>query len=148
MSLLIQLKDAQKESMKAKDKVRLGAIRMVLAEIKQREIDNKTTLDDAGITSVLVKLVKQRRDSYTQYKDAGRDDLAEIEANEIEALEAFLPQPLTEEEILALIDAAIAESGAAGMQDMGKVMGLIKAKAEGKADLGKVSGLIKQRLSA
>jgi len=148
MSLLIKLKDAQKESMKAKDKVRLGAIRMVLAEIKQREIDNKTTLDDAGITSVLVKLVKQRRDSYTQYKDAGRDDLAEIEANEIEALEAFLPQPLTEEEILALIDAAIAESGAAGMQDMGKVMGLIKAKAEGKADLGKVSGLIKQRLSA
>ena len=148
MSLLIQLKDAQKESMKAKDKVRLGAIRMVLAEIKQREIDNKTTLDDAGITSVLVKLVKQRRDSYTQYKDAGRDDLAEIEANEIEALEAFLPQPLTEEEILALIDAAITESGAAGMQDMGKVMGLIKAKAEGKADLGKVSGLIKQRLSA
>ena len=148
MSLLIQLKDAQKESMKAKDKLRLGAIRMVLAEIKQREIDNKTTLDDAGITSVLVKLVKQRRDSYTQYKDAGRDDLAEIEANEIEALEAFLPQPLTEEEILALIDAAIAESGAAGMQDMGKVMGLIKAKAEGKADLGKVSGLIKQRLSA
>lgn len=148
MSLLIQLKDAQKESMKAKDKVRLGAIRMVLAEIKQREIDNKTTLDDAGITSVLVKLVKQRRDSYTQYKDAGRDDLAEIEANEIEALEAFLPQPLTEEEILALIDTAIAESGAAGMQDMGKVMGLIKAKAEGKADLGKVSGLIKQRLSA
>lgn len=148
MSLLIQLKDAQKESMKAKDKVRLGAIRMVLAEIKQREIDNKTTLDDAGITSVLVKLVKQRRDSYTQYKDAGRDDLAEIEANEIEALEAFLPQPLTEEEILALIDAVIAESGAAGMQDMGKVMGLIKSKAEGKADLGKVSGLIKQRLSA
>ncbi|WP_404393395.1 GatB/YqeY domain-containing protein [Pseudoalteromonas phenolica] len=148
MSLLTKLKDAQKESMKAKDKVRLGAIRMVLAEIKQREIDNQTTLDDAGITSVLVKLVKQRRDSYTQYKDAGRDDLAEIEANEIEALEAFLPQPLTEEEILALIDAAIAESGAAGMQDMGKVMGLIKAKAEGKADLGKVSGLIKQRLSA
>ncbi|RZQ54713.1 glutamyl-tRNA amidotransferase [Pseudoalteromonas phenolica] len=148
MSLLTKLKDAQKESMKAKDKVRLGAIRMVLAEIKQREIDNKTTLDDAGITSVLVKLVKQRRDSYTQYKDAGRDDLAEIEANEIEALEAFLPQPLTEEEVIALIDAAIAESGAAGMQDMGKVMGLIKAKAEGKADLGKVSGLIKQRLSA
>jgi len=148
MSLLTQLKDAQKESMKAKDKVRLGAIRMVLAEIKQREIDNKITLDDAGITSVLVKLVKQRKDSFTQYKDAGRDDLAEIEANEIEALEAFLPQPLTEEEILALIDAAIAESGAAGMQDMGKVMGLIKAKAEGKADLGKISGLIKQRLSA
>ncbi|MCF6435342.1 MULTISPECIES: GatB/YqeY domain-containing protein [Pseudoalteromonas] len=148
MSLLTKLKDAQKDAMRAKDKISLGAIRMVLAEIKQREIDNQTTLDDAGITSVLVKLVKQRRDSFTQYKDAGRDDLAEIEANEINVLETFLPQPLTEEEIIALIDAAIADTGAAGMQDMGKVMGIIKSKAEGRADMGKISGLIKQRLSA
>ncbi|WP_105169191.1 GatB/YqeY domain-containing protein [Pseudoalteromonas sp. T1lg23B] len=148
MSLLTKLKDAQKDAMRAKDKISLGAIRMVLAEIKQREIDNQTTLDDAGITSVLVKLVKQRRDSFTQYKDAGRDDLAEIEASEIDVLEAFLPQPLTEEEIIALIDAAIADTGAAGMQDMGKVMGIIKSKAEGRADMGKISGLIKQRLSA
>ena len=148
MSLLITLKDAQKDAMRAKDKSRLNPIRMVLAAIKQREIDEQITLDDAGITSVIVKLVKQRRDSYTQYKDAGRDDLAEIEANEITALEAFLPQQLSEEEIIALIDAAIADTNAAGMQDMGKVMGIIKSKAEGRADMGKISGLIKQRLTA
>ncbi|WP_372859285.1 GatB/YqeY domain-containing protein [Pseudoalteromonas sp.] len=148
MSLLITLKDAQKDAMRAKDKQRLNPIRMVLAAIKQREIDEQITLDDAGITSVIVKLVKQRRDSYTQYKDAGRDDLAEIEANEITALEAFLPQQLSEEEIIALIDTAIADTNAAGMQDMGKVMGIIKSKAEGRADMGKISGLIKQRLTA
>ena len=148
MSLLITLKDAQKDAMRAKDKQRLNPIRMVLAAIKQREIDEQITLDDAGITSVIVKLVKQRRDSYTQYKDAGRDDLADIEANEIVALETFLPQQLSEEEIIALIDAAIADTNAAGMQDMGKVMGIIKSKAEGRADMGKISGLIKQRLAA
>ena len=148
MSLLIKLKDAQKDAMRAKDKSRLNPIRMVLAAIKQREIDEQITLDDDGITAVLVKLVKQRRDSYTQYTDAGRDDLAEIEANEITALEEFLPQQLSEEEIIALIDAAIADTNAAGMQDMGKVMGIIKSKAEGRADMGKISGLIKQRLTA
>ncbi|MEZ7206570.1 GatB/YqeY domain-containing protein [Pseudoalteromonas sp. DY56-GL79] len=148
MSLLVTLKDAQKEAMKAKEKLRLGAIRAVLAEIKQREIDNQTTLDDVGITAVLVKLVKQRRDSYTQYKDAGREDLADIEANEISVLETFLPKPLSEDEIVELIDAVIAQTGASGMQDMGKVMGAIKAEAEGRADMGKVSGLIKQRLTA
>lgn len=148
MSLLITLKDAQKDAMRAKDKQRLNPIRMVLAAIKQREIDEQITLDDAGITSVIVKLVKQRRDPYTQYKDAGRDDLADIEANEIVALETFLPQQLSEEEIIALIDAAIADTNAAGMQDMGKVMGIIKSKAEGRADMGKISGLIKQRLTA
>ncbi|MDQ9091914.1 GatB/YqeY domain-containing protein [Pseudoalteromonas haloplanktis] len=148
MSLLIKLKDAQKDAMRAKDKQRLNPIRMVLAAIKQREIDEQITLDDDGITAVLVKLVKQRRDSYTQYKDAGREDLAEIEANEIAALEEFLPQQLSEDEIIALIDAAIADTNAAGMQDMGKVMGIIKSKAEGRADLGKISGLIKQRLTA
>jgi len=142
------LKDAQKDAMRAKDKQRLNPIRMVLAAIKQREIDEQITLDDAGITSVIVKLVKQRRDSYTQYKDAGRDDLADIEASEIVALETFLPQQLSEEEIIALIDAAIADTNAAGMQDMGKVMGIIKSKAEGRADMGKISGLIKQRLTA
>ena len=148
MSLLITLKDAQKDAMRAKDKQRLNPIRMVLAAIKQREIDEQITLDDAGITSVIVKLVKQRRDSYTQYKDAGRDDLADIEASEIVALETFLPQQLSEEEIIALIDVAIADTNAAGMQDMGKVMGIIKSKAEGRADMGKISGLIKQRLTA
>ena len=148
MSLLITLKDAQKDAMRAKDKQRLNPIRMVLAAIKQREIDEQITLDDADITSVIVKLVKQRRDSYTQYKDAGRDDLAGIEANEIVALETFLPQQLSEKEIITLIDTAIADTNAAGMQDMGKVMGIIKSKAEGRADMGKISGLIKQRLTA
>ncbi|MFY8350343.1 GatB/YqeY domain-containing protein [Pseudoalteromonas sp. SSM20] len=148
MSLLAQLKDAQKDAMRAKDKLRLGAIRMVLAAVKQKEIDEQVTLGDAEITSVLVKLVKQRKDSETQYRDAGREDLAEVEANEIKVLEAFLPKPLTEEEILTLIDESIAASGASGMQDMGKVMGLLKAKAEGRADMGKLSGLIKQKLSA
>lgn len=148
MSLLAQLKDAQKDAMRAKDKLRLGAIRMVLAAIKQKEIDEKITLGDAEITSILVKLVKQRKDSESQYRDAGREDLAEVEANEIKELEAFLPKPLTEEEILTLIDECITASGASGMQDMGKVMGLLKAKAEGRADMGKLSGLIKQKLSA
>ena len=148
MSLLAQLKDAQKDAMRAKDKLRLGAIRMVLAAIKQKEIDEQVALGDAEITSILVKLVKQRKDSESQYRDAGREDLAEVEANEIKELEAFLPKPLTEEEILTLIDECITASGASGMQDMGKVMGLLKAKAEGRADMGKLSGLIKQKLSA
>lgn len=148
MSLLAQLKDAQKDAMRAKDKIRLGAIRMVLAAIKQKEIDEQVTLGDAEITSILVKLVKQRKDSESQYRDAGREDLAEVEANEIKVLEAFLPKPLTDEEILTLIDECIASSGASGMQDMGKVMGLLKTKAEGRADMGKLSGLIKQKLSA
>lgn len=148
MSLLAQLKDAQKDAMRAKDKIRLGAIRMVLAAIKQKEIDEQVTLGDAEITSILVKLVKQRKDSESQYRDAGREDLAKVEANEIKVLEAFLPKPLTDEEILTLIDECIASSGASGMQDMGKVMGLLKAKAEGRADMGKLSGLIKQKLSA
>ena len=148
MSLLITLKDAQKDAMRAKDKQRLNPIRMVLAAIKQREIDEQITLDDAGITSVIVKLVKQRRDSYTQYKDAGRDDLAEIEANEIAALETFLPQQLSDEEIIALIDAAIADTNAAGMQDMGKVMGSLKPQVQGRTDMGALSAKIKARLNA
>ncbi|WP_278404377.1 GatB/YqeY domain-containing protein [Pseudoalteromonas ruthenica] len=148
MSLLVTLKDAQKDAMRAKDKMRLGAVRSVLAAIKQREIDERITLDEAAITSVIVKLVKQRRDSYTQYKEAGRDDLADVEAAEIAVLEEFLPKPLNEDEINQLIDNAIADTGAQGMQDMGKVMGVIKSQAEGRADMGKLSGLIKQRLSA
>ncbi|WP_105188417.1 GatB/YqeY domain-containing protein [Pseudoalteromonas sp. T1lg48] len=148
MSLLDSLKDAQKDAMRAKDKMRLGAIRSVLAAVKQREIDEQITLDEAAITSVVVKLVKQRRDSYTQYKDAGRDDLADVEAAEMSVLEEFLPKQLSEDEINQLIDKAIADTGAQGMQDMGKVMGVIKSQAEGRADMGKLSGLIKQRLSA
>jgi hypothetical protein len=148
MSLLDQLTSAQKDAMKAKDKIRLTAIRSVIAAVKQREIDDKVTLDDAGITAVIVKLVKQRRDSYTQYKNAGRDDLAVVEASELETLETFLPKPLTTEEVTALVESVIAELGASGMQDMSKVMGVVKGKAEGRADMGKVSALIKQKLTA
>lgn len=148
MSLLEQLTSAQKDAMKAKDKVRLTAIRSVIAAVKQREIDEKITLDDAGITAVIVKLVKQRRDSYTQYKNAGRDDLADVEASELETLETFLPKPLTMEEVTALVESVIAELGASGMQDMSKVMGVVKGKAEGRADMGKISALIKQKLTA
>jgi len=148
MSLLDQLTSAQKDAMKAKDKVRLTAIRSVIAAVKQREIDEKITLDDAGITAVIVKLVKQRRDSYTQYKNAGRDDLADVEASELETLETFLPKPLTTEEVTALVESVITELGASGMQDMSKVMGVVKGKAEGRADMGKVSALIKQKLTA
>ena len=146
MSLLLTLKDAQKDAMKAKDKERLKPIRMVLAAIKQREIDEQITLDDDGITAVLVKLVKQRRDSYTQYIDAGREDLAEIEASEIKALEEFLPQQLSEEEINAIIAKVVAETGAAGAKDIGKVVGAVKPLVAGKADMAKVSGLIKAAL--
>ena len=148
MSLLVTLKDAMKDAMRAKEKVRLGTVRMALAAIKQREIDDQVTLNDAEITSIIVKMVKQRRDAHDQYQEAGRLDLAETEANEISVLESFLPKPLTEEEIFSLIDAAIADSNASGMQDMGKVMGLIKSQAEGRADMGKISGLIKQKLTA
>ncbi|WP_462170982.1 GatB/YqeY domain-containing protein [Pseudoalteromonas xiamenensis] len=148
MSLQEQLKSAQKDAMKAKDKIRLGAIRSVLAAVKQREIDEQITIDDAVVTALIVKLVKQRRDSYTQFKDAGRDDLADKEASEIEALETFLPQPLTEAEVAALVESTIVELGASGMQDMGKVMGVIKSKAEGRADMAVVSALIKQKLTA
>ena len=148
MSLLVTLKDAMKDAMRAKEKVRLGTVRMALAAIKQREIDDQVTLNDAEITSIIVKMVKQRRDAHDLYQEAGRLDLAETEANEISVLESFLPKPLTEEEIFSLIDAAIADSNASGMQDMGKVMGLIKSQAEGRADMGKISGLIKQKLTA
>ncbi len=148
MSLLVELKDAMKDAMRAKDKTRLGTIRMALAAIKQREIDEKITVTDADIKSIIVKMVKQRRDAHDQFVNADRQDLADNEANEISVLEGFLPKALTDEEILALIDQAIADCNASGMQDMGKVMGLIKSKAEGQADMGKVSGLIKQKLTS
>lgn len=148
MSLIVQLQDAQKDAMRAKDKVRLGTIRLVLAAVKQAEIDGQTTLTDADITAVLNKQVKQRRDAIAQYQQASRQDLADNEAAEIAVLEAFLPQPLSEAEIAALIEQCIAETGAAGIQDLGKVMGLLKAQAQGRADLSALSGVVKARLTA
>jgi len=148
MSLIVQLQDAQKDAMRAKDKVRLGTIRLVLAAVKQAEIDGQTTLTDTDITALLNKQVKQRRDAIAQYQQAGRQDLADNEAAEIAVLEAFLPQPLSEAEIAALIEQCIAETGAAGIQDLGKVMGLLKAQAQGRADLSALSGVVKARLTA
>jgi len=148
MSLKDQLKDAQKDAMRAKDKERLGTIRMVMAAIKQREIDEKIELGDEDVIAILTKMVKQRKDSKTQYEDAGRPELAEKEATEITVIEAFLPQALTEEEVSSLIANAIETSGAAGMQDMGKVMALLKPQITGRADMGKVSGLVRAKLNS
>ena len=134
--------------MKAHDTARLSAIRMLMTAIKQKEVDERITCGDAEITAIIAKLVKQRHDSIEQYRAANRMDLADKESAEIEVLSAYLPKPLTEEEILAIIDEAIAATGASGMAGMGKVMGMVKPKLTGRADLGKVSALIKQKLTA
>jgi len=141
-----QITDAMKAAMKGGDKARLGVIRLILAAIKQREVDERIELDDSQVLAVLDKMVKQRRDSIRQYGDAGRDDLVAVEAAEIEVIQEFLPSALSEEEIGAIIEAAIAETGAESMRDMGKVMGIVKPKVQGRADVGQVSGLVKQKL--
>ncbi|PST88132.1 glutamyl-tRNA amidotransferase [Photobacterium sp. NCIMB 13483] len=146
MTLIERLKGEQIAAMKAKDKPRLGAIRLVLAAIKQREVDEKITLSDDDVLVVLTKMVKQRRDSVAQYEAAGRQDLADIEHAEISVLAEFMPQPLSEDEISALMDEAIAATGAASMQDMGKVMGVLKPQIQGRADMGIVSKLVKIKL--
>ncbi|OAN19027.1 glutamyl-tRNA amidotransferase [Photobacterium jeanii] len=146
MTLIDRLKDEQKAAMKAKDKPRLGAIRLVMAAIKQREVDEGITLSDDDVIAVLTKMVKQRRDSVTQYEAAGRQDLADVELAEIAVLDEFLPQPLSDDEVAALLDEAIAATGAAGMQDMGKVMGVLKPQIQGRADMGTVSQLVKAKL--
>ena len=145
-SLKAQINEAMKAAMRAKEKERLGTIRLVLAEIKKVEVDERIDPDDVRITSIMDKMVKQRRDSIKQCTDAGRDELAAKEQGEIDVIQEFLPQPLSEDEIGALIDEAIASTGAASMQYMGKVMGMLKPKMAGRADMGKVSGLIKARL--
>ncbi len=147
MALIDTLKEEQKLAMKAKDKPRLGTIRLALSAIKQREVDEQITLSDDDILVVLTKMVKQRRDSVTQYEAANRQDLADAEKAEITVLEAFMPQPLSEDEVAALIDSAIAEAEPAGMQDMGKVMALLKPQIQGRADMGKVSGLVRAKLA-
>lgn len=147
MALIEQLKEEQKLAMKAKDKLRLGTIRLALSAIKQREVDERITLTYEDIIAVMTKMVKQRRDSVTQYEAANRQDLADAEKAEIIVLEDFMPQPLSEEEVIALVDSAIIESGAAGMQDMGNVMGVLKPQLQGRADMGKVSGLVRSKLA-
>ncbi len=147
MALIDNIKQEQKLAMKAKDKPRLGTIRLALSAIKQREVDERITLTDDDIVAILTKMVKQRRDSAAQYGSAGRQDLADAELAEIAVLKEFMPQPLSEEEVHALIDSALTESGASGMQDMGKVMAVLKPQVQGRADMGKVSGLVRAKLA-
>lgn len=148
MTLIEELKNAQKDAMRAKDKVRLGTIRMALAAIRQREIDEQIELDDPAVLAILTKMVKQRQDAAGQYDQANRTDLADTERAEIAVIETFLPQPLTDAELDALIDDAMAATGASGMQDMGKVMGQLKPQVQGRTDMGALSGKIKARLNA
>ncbi|WP_434026488.1 GatB/YqeY domain-containing protein [[Pseudomonas] boreopolis] len=147
MSLKQQLTDDMKAAMKAGDKQTLGVIRLINAAIKQREVDERIELDDAAVVAVLDKMVKQRKDSVSQYEGAGREDLAAIERDEIVVIERYLPAKLGEAEIAAAIQAAIAQTGATGPADMGKLMGALKPKLAGQADMGLVSRLVKQALA-
>ena len=147
-SLKDSIQAAMKAAMKAKDKPRLQTIRLIQADFKRIEVDERIEIDDARALAVLDKMVKQRRDSAQQYTDAGRAELAEQENYEITVIQEFLPEQLSEAEILELVDAAIATSGAEGMQAMGPVMGALKPQLQGKADMGQVSALVKQRLAS
>ncbi|HLT43731.1 MAG TPA: GatB/YqeY domain-containing protein [Luteimonas sp.] len=147
MSLKQQLTDDMKAAMKAGEKQRLGVIRLVNAAIKQREVDERIELDDAAVLAVLEKMVKQRKDSVSQYEAAGREDLAAIERAEIEVIDGYLPAKLDEAAIQAAIDEAIAATGATGPADMGKLMGVLKPKLAGQADMGQVSALVKKTLA-
>jgi len=141
------IKAAMKAAMKARDKERLGTIRLIQAEFKRIEVDERTEVDDVRALAVLDKMVKQRRDSAAQYRDADRPELAEQEEREIAVLQEFMPQQLSEAEITAMVDAAIADSGESGMQAMGAVMGRLKPKLQGRADMGAVSKIVKSRLA-
>jgi uncharacterized protein YqeY len=147
MSLKQQITDDMKAAMRAKETARLGAIRLLLAAMKQREVDERIELSDADVIAIIEKMNKQRRDSISQYEAAGRQDLADVEKFEMTVLANYMPQQLGEAEIIAAVAEAIAATGAAGPQDMGKVMVVVKPKLAGLADMGKVSALIKSQLS-
>ncbi|HFK2922718.1 GatB/YqeY domain-containing protein [Stenotrophomonas beteli] len=147
MSMKQQLTEDMKAAMKAGEKHKLGVIRLINAAIKQREVDERIELDDTAVIAVLDKMVKQRKDSVSQYEAAQREDLAEIERAEIVVIEAYLPAKMGEAEIMAAIQAAIAETGATGAADMGKLMGALKPRLAGQADMGLVSKLVKQALA-
>jgi uncharacterized protein YqeY len=147
MSLKAQLTDDMKTAMKAGEKDRLGVIRLINAAIKQREVDERIELDDTAVLAVLEKMVKQRKDSVSQFEAASREDLAAIERAEIVIIDAYLPAKLDEATINVAIDAAIAQTGASGPADMGKLMGVLKPQLAGQADMGLVSKLIKQKLA-
>ena len=142
-----RISDATKAAMKARDKARVATLRLVNADIKRVEVDERVELDDDGVLAVLNRMLKQRRDSLDQYEKAGRDDLAEQERFEIEVIGEFMPEPLSEAELDEIIAAAVTETGAAGMKDMGRVMALVKAQVGGRADMGKVSGKVKAQLA-
>jgi uncharacterized protein len=147
MSLKAQISEDMKNAMRAKDTARLGAIRLLQAAIKQREVDERIELDDAAVVGVIEKMLKQRRDSIAAYESANRTDLADVEKFEVTVLQVYLPQQLTEDEISVIVDQVIAETGASGAKDMGKVVGAVKPLVAGKADMAKVSGFIKARLA-
>lgn len=147
MSLKNRIFDDMKTALKGSDKPRLAAIRLLMAAIKQKEVDERITLDDSGVISVIEKMLKQRRDSIAQYTAAKRMDLADAENFEVDVLTAYMPQALTEAEIAALIEAAVKESGANAANDMGKVITLLKPRLAGRADMGEVSRRVKTRLA-
>ena len=147
MSLKQQITEDMKTAMRARETARLGAIRLLLAAMKQREVDERIELTDADVVAIIEKMLKQRRDSISQYKAANRQDLVDVEEFEVTVLQGYMPQQLSEAEVAAAIAAAITATGAAGPQDMGKVMGVVKSKLAGRADMGKVSGLIKAQLT-
>ena len=145
-SIKLQISEDVKTAMKARDKVRLAALRLMMAEFKKVEVDERVEIDDPRALEILDRMSKQRRDSLSQYKDAGRDDLVEQEQFELDVIADYLPAPLSEDELVELIAAVIAEIGAEGMSDMGKVMGQLKLRVQGRADMGKVSGQVKAAL--
>ena len=146
MSLKQQLTDDMKAAMKGGEKDRLGVIRLVNAAIKQREVDERIVLDDTQVLAVLEKMLKQRKDSVTQYEGAGREDLAAVERYEMGVIEAYMPAKMSAAEIDAIVTKAIADAGATSAKDMGKVVGLVKPQVAGRADMGQVSALVKQKL--
>jgi len=148
MSLKEQLQQSVKDAMRAGDKDRLGTLRMAMAAIKQREVDERITLDDAAVLALLEKMLKQRRDAEGQYRDAGRDDLADKEAQEITVISEFLPEPLSEDELNQIIEQVINDTDASGPAAMGQVMGALKPLIQGRADMRAVSALVKARLSS
>ncbi|MDH5502014.1 MAG: GatB/YqeY domain-containing protein [Gammaproteobacteria bacterium] len=148
MSLKGQITEDMKSAMKAGDKDRLKTVRLILAAIKQIEVDTREELDDAAVLTVLTKMVKQRRDSVDQFEKGKREDLAAIERAEIAVLDEYLPDQLSADELAAMIDDAIRDTGAEGIRDMGKVMGQLKSKAAGRADMGALGAQVKQRLTA
>jgi len=145
-TLKIRIQDDVKAAMRSKDKDRLGTLRLITAAIKQKEVDERIDMDDAAVITVLEKMVKQRKDSIAQYSQAGRDDLAAKEQTELDLIQTYLPEQMSESELEAVIDKALAETGASSMKDMGKLMAVVKPLVAGKADMGLVSKIVKSKL--